>query len=290
MYLVNNPVYMLVPLLLLFIVLGINYSYLKSRLTIEDVNVKKEKKVDSLSEKKYFESFGDLGEMIMLEIKLIWRNKRSKTIINMSPLFVFYGLLFYPQDTYMEGFGFLIFVGIFMTGTFMFNYGQYMLSWESNYFDGILANNIDYTKHFKAKYIMMISTVVISYLLTLPYAYFGIKVVIINTATFLFNLGFLSFVLMYVASYSRKRMDMSKSSAFNYQGMGASNWLMILPFFLLPILIWLPFSLLGFPYWGIAAIGFVGVISLAFHKSLFKMVVRKFEQQKHLIAQGFREL
>lgn len=288
-FLSNNPFYIIIPFLILILVYGINYSYLKSRMTIEDINVKKQKKIDSLSRIKYFDSFGDLGEMILLEIKLIWRNKRSRSIINMSPLFLLYGLLFYPNED-MQGLGFLIFVGIFMTGGIMFNYGQYMLSWESNYFDGIIANNIDFQKHFRAKYIMIISTVIISYILTIPYVYFGTKVLIINTATFLFNLGFLSFLLMYFSSSSRKRMDMSKSSVFNYQGLGASNWIMILPFFLLPILIWVPFNLLGIPHWGIGAIGFIGIVSLAFHKSLMKIVVKRFEEKKHLIAEGFREL
>jgi hypothetical protein len=259
-------------------------------MSIEEVNIKKQKKVDGLSKLKYLDSFGDLGEMILLELKLVWRNKRCRSIINMSPLFLFYGFFFYPQEIYLEGFGFLIFVGVFMTGGIMFNYGQYMLSYESNYFDGIIANNIDFYKHFRAKYIMIISTVIISYILTIPYVFFGTKVLIINTATFLFNLGFLSVLLMYFSSNSRKRMDMTKSSAFNYQGLGATNWIMILPFFLLPILIWAPFGLMGIPYWGIGIIGGIGIVSLAFHKSLMKIVVKRFEEKKHLIAEGFREL
>ena len=152
-----------------------------------------------------------------------------------------------------------------------------------------LRNNIDFHKHFKAKYIIIVSTVVLCYLITIPYVFFGVKVLIINTATFLFNLGFLSFLCMYFSSNSRKRIDMTKSSAFNYQGMGATNWIMILPFFLLPIIIWAPFGILGIPYWGIALIGFIGIVSLAFHKSLMKLVVKRFEQKKHLIAAGFRE-
>ena len=84
-------------------------------------------------------------------------------------------------------------------------------------------------------------------------------------------------------------MDMSKGSSFNYQGLGATNWVMILPFFLLPIAIWIPFNLAGVPDWGIVTIGFIGVISLAFHKTLMKIVVNRFEQKKHLIAEGFRE-
>lgn len=287
-YLAYNPLYIIIPIIILVLVYALNYTYLKSRMNLEEVNVKKQKKIDSLSKVKYLDSFGDLGEMILLELKLVWRNKRSRSIIMMSPMFLLYGLLFYNNED-MEKLGFLIFVGTFMTGGIMFNYGQYMLSWESNYFDGIIANNIDFHKHFRAKYIMIISTVIISYLLTLPYVYFGVNVLIINTATFLFNLGFLSFLLMYFSSSSRKRMDMTKSSAFNYQGLGAANWIMVLPFFLLPVLIWLPFNLLGISQWGIGAIGFIGVVSLAFHKSLMKIVVKRFEEKKHLIAEGFRE-
>jgi len=288
-FLALNPVYILIPLGIFILVYILNYTYLKSRMTLEDVNVKKQKKIDSLSKVKYLDSFGDLGEMILLELKLVWRNKRCKSVITMAPLFLLYGMIFYPQEIYMEGWGFLIFVGVFMTGGMMFNYGQYMLSYESNYFDGILANNVDFTKHFKAKYYLMIATVVLCYILTIPYAYFGIKVLIVNTATFLFNIGFLSFLVMYFSSNSRKRLDMSKSSAFNYQGIGATNWIMVLPFFLLPILIWLPFSLLGIPYWGIATIGMIGIISLAFHKSLMKIAVKRFQTKRHLIAEGFRE-
>jgi len=287
-FLAYNPIYIIIPLIILGAVYGINRSYLKSRLTLEDVNAKKQKKVDSLSRVKYLDSFGELGEMILLELKLVWRNKRSRSIIMMSPMFLLYGLLFYPNED-MGGLGFYIFVGIFMTGGIMFNYGQYMLSWESNYFDGIIANNIDFQKHFRAKYIMIISTVIISFILTIPYVYFGVNILMINAATFLFNLGFLSMLLMYFSSSSRKRMDMAKSSAFNYQGMGASNWIMILPFFLLPIFIWLPFNLLGVSEWGIATIGFIGILSLVFHKSLMKLVVKRFEEKKHLIAEGFRE-
>lgn len=288
-YLVNNPAYFIIPLAVLVLMYVINFTYLKSKMTLEEINVKKQKKIDSLSKVKYFESFGDLGEMILLELKLVWRNKRCRSIINMSPIFLFYGLLFYPNED-MNQFAFLIFVGVFMTGGMMFNYGQYMLSWESNYFDGILAHNVDFQKHFRVKYIMIISTVIICYILTIPYVYFGIKVLIINTATFLFNLGFLSFLLMYFSSNSKTRMDMSKSSAFNYQGMGASNWIMILPFFLLPILIWLPFNMIGLPYWGVAAIAIIGIISMAFHRTLMKIVVNRFIKRKYIISEGFREL
>jgi hypothetical protein len=287
-YMANNPITILIPFVLLILVYSINYMYLKSKLTVEDINVKKQKKVDSLSRIKYLDSLGELGEMLMLELKLIWRNKRSRSIIMMAPLFLLYGLLFYPNED-MSNPVMLIFVGIFMTGGVMLNYGQYMFGWESSYFDGILANNVDYQKHFRAKYLVIVAMVVLSYVLTIPYAYFGLNVLLINTATFLFNLGFLSYVLMYFAVYSKTRIDMTKSSAFNMQGMGASNWIMIIPFFILPVLIYLPFNILGIPNVGVAVIGSIGLVSLVLHKSLMKFVIKRFEKRKYIMAKGFRE-
>jgi hypothetical protein len=94
---------------------------------------------------------------------------------------------------------------------------------------------------------------------------------------------------MYFAANSKTRVDMTKGSAFNYQGMGASNWLMVIPFFILPLLIWLPFNLLGIPNVGIAVIGFIGIVSLALHKTLMKFVIKRFEKRKYIMAKGFRE-
>ncbi len=288
-FLANNPIYLLIPIAVLILVYTLNFSYLKSKLTLEDINIKKQKKVDALSRVTYLNSLGELGEMILLELKLVWRNKRSRSIIMMSPIFIFYGLLIYPNEVYQDSMGFFVFVGVFMTGGIMFNYGQFMFGWESSYFDGILANNIDFQKHIRVKYIIMVATVIICFILTIPYVYFGIEILLINTATFLFNLGLLSMLLIYFASNSKTRIDMSKGSAFNYQGMSATNWIMIIPFLLLPIFIWLPFNLLGAPNWGVASIGIVGVLSLVFHKSLMKIVVKRVESKKYEMAKGFRE-
>ncbi|MCG8410817.1 MAG: DUF5687 family protein [Bacteroidales bacterium] len=288
-YLSINPIYIAIPLLILVLVYQLNYSFLKSRLTLEEINVKKKKKIDSLSKITYFNSLGELGEMLMLEFKLMWRNKHSRTIIAISPFLLLYGLIFYPQETYLESFGFLIFVGVFITGGTMFNYGHYIFSWESSYFDFILSNNISSYKHVKAKYIVIVISLVLSYILTLPYAFFGTKVFVINTATFLFNLGFTSFLLLYFASNSKTRIDMSKGSTFNFQGVGATNWILILPFLILPILIWYIFSLFGVPYWGITCIGAIGIIGIMLNKPLLKIAAKRFENKKYEMAKGFRE-
>ena len=76
----------------------------------------------------FLNRFGVIGEIIALEIKLILRHKRTKSILYMSGFFLFYGLLFYTNDIYKDNNGFLFFVAMFVTGLLMFMFGQWGLS------------------------------------------------------------------------------------------------------------------------------------------------------------------
>ncbi len=183
----------------------------------------------------------------------------------------------------------LIFVGIFMTGGMMLNYTNYCFSYESNYFDNILSNYKDFETYLKSKYYLAISIALTCYVITIPYVFFGTEILLINTMTFLYNIGFLSFVLFYVSTYSKKRMDLSKGAAFNYQGLGASHWLSMLPAFLLPVFIYLPFSWLNYPTAGLIFIGALGLAGLLFSKLLLNVILKQFMQRRHVMAEGFRE-
>jgi hypothetical protein len=84
-------------------------------------------------------------------------------------------------------------------------------------------------------------------------------------------------------------MDLSKGAAFNYQGIGASNWLVLLPAFLLPIFIYLPFNYFGVPYTGLIVIGLLGIFGLLFNKSILKIITKQFYKRKYIMAEGFRK-
>ena len=105
--------------------------------------------MDSLSNIRYLKTLGLTGHLISLDLRLIWRHKRTRSIVYMAPLFLGYGFFFYPNPVYKDSVGFLIFVGIFMTGGMMMNYLNYCFSYESNYFDNILANYRDFEKYLR---------------------------------------------------------------------------------------------------------------------------------------------
>ena len=287
--LLKQPLYIVVPALILIFTYSLNYFFLKSRLYPEEVILKKKDKVDSLSNIKYLKTLGLTGQLISLDLRLLWRHKRTRSIIYMAPIFLGYGFFFYPQPVYHEAYGFLIFVGIFMTGGMMLNYTNYCFGYESNYFDNILANYKDFERYIRVKYLFAVSIATVCYVLTIPYVFFGTDILLINSMTFLYNIGFLSFVLFYFATFSKKRMDLRKGAAFNYQGLGASHWLSMLPAFLLPVIIYLPFSWAGVPKAGLLFIGALGVAGLLFHKTMLNIILKQFLKRKYVMAEGFRE-
>jgi hypothetical protein len=284
-----NPLLVIVPVLLLIFTYLLNYFFLKSRLYPEEVILRKKEKIDSLANIRYLKTLGMTGELISLDLRLIWRHKRTRSIVYMAPLFLGYGFFFYPQPIYQQMYGMLIFVGIFMTGGMMLNYTNYCFSYESNYFDNILANYTDFERYIRSKYLLAIAIATVCYVLTIPYVFFGTHILLINTVTFFYNIGFLSFVLLYVATFSKKRMDLSKGATFNYQGMGPSHWLSMLPAFLLPVLIYLPFGLFGMKTAGLLFIGALGLAGLLFHRYALGLVLKQFYARKYEMAEGFRD-
>jgi hypothetical protein len=276
-----------VPLVAILLLYTLNYTFLYRQSYIDAW--RKESKEAKTQHFDFLESKGTVGSMMANELKLILRNKRTKSILFITLLFSAYGLIFYGDPKHEDTFVLFIFVGIFMTGIFMINYGQFMVGWESAYFDGILTRAYPMEAFFKAKFWLLAASCVITYIFSMGYLYFGLKALYINTACFLFNIGFNSFVLLYASTYQKKRIDLSKGSAFNYQGTSALQFVIVLPLMVLPMLIYWPFGAFGKPYWGLAAIASVGLISLAFQKVWFKAIIENFKEKKYRNAAGFRE-
>jgi hypothetical protein len=288
-FLYARPILLPLPAIWMLLTYYLHFRFLRIHLYPEEMQQRKAYEVQAGKENQLLKGLGLTGSIIMVEWKLYSRNKRTKTILYMTPIFLLYGLMFYPKPEYINQYGFLMFVGVFMTGGMMLNYANYAFGYESAYFDALLTKNIDFHQYIKVKYYISLLISIICFILTIPYLYFGMKVLLINSAMFLYNIGILSYVLLYFATYNKKRIDLSRGGAFNYQGMGATNWLAILPAFLLPILIFLPFKYSGKPEWGIAFIGIVGIIGLFFSKSIIGLIFKNFYKRKYVMASSFRE-
>lgn len=265
-----------------------NWKYLYSNLYLEELSKKEADK--TATDYPFLNRFGDVGQLAALELKLILRHKRSKSAIIMSLLFVLYGFIFYkPEVIAGDKFSMMLFAAIFMTGIFQISYGQFMFAWQSAHFDGLMANKINFTNFIKAKFLLFTIAATGVTMLTLLYGFMSWKLLVLHLVVYLYNIGFGAVIVLFFANFNRKKLDLTKSGSFNWQGVGATQWIMSIPLILLPFLIYWPFGASNHPYWGLISIGLFGLITLSMREVWINLLTKLFIKQRYRIAEGFRE-
>lgn len=265
-----------------------NSVFLRKNFYLE--NLEKSSGEKKSADYNWLQKFGAYGDLIAIDIKLILRNKRPRTLLLLSIIFLFYGYIFFKPEYFKnDSLGILLIGSIFITGMFMTSYGQFIFAWQSNHFDGIMGNNINIKSYIKSKLMLLISFSTISFLLGLLYGFISWKLIPILIASWLFNIGIHSILTAFIGTRNYKGLDLSKGSTFNYQGTGAAQWLYSLVILLVGVIIYLPFALLINKWSGIAAIGILGLISFMMQDWWLNKLTIQFQKHKYKILDGFRE-
>lgn len=287
--LINKPFLVGFPLLLLIGLYTFNYKFLTKKFYL-DASLQTKTKEATTTDLSWTRRFGDIAPFLQLDLKLIWRNKRPKTTIWISLLILAYGLIFYPNDIYHEQMpAFFVFVGIFTSGIFMINFGQFIPAWDSSYYPMMMAQNIPIKKYLSSKIGLMTFSVVVLFFLSTPYVYFGWHILALNIACALYNIGVNIPVIIYAGSFNKKRIDLEKSPFMNYQGTGATQWIIGLPLMLLPIGIWyLAYKLGSFSIASIV-LGAFGVVGLMLRSWLLNPIANAYIKRKYAMIHGFKQ-
>ncbi|SDE16994.1 hypothetical protein SAMN05216464_104209 [Mucilaginibacter pineti] len=285
-HLITVPALALLPLLLGVVMYYFNFLYLKNNLYLEQLTAHKIKSYKSSTDIPYLSRFGKVGDLTANEIKLILRNKRSRSALIMGLFFMFYGLIFYTNAAY--GDGFKVFVGLFMTGIFIINYGQFMFSWQASHFDGLLVGKIDFADFLKGKYLLFTIVSTVAFLLTTPYVYFGWNVLVIHFVMYLWNIGVTATIVLFFANRNYKRIDLSKGAAMNWEGVGATQLLLSFPLFLLPYVFYGPFAFFKHSNIGLAVLAVIAIIAITTRNYWIKQLEADYKTKRYKIAEGFR--
>jgi len=139
--LLYTPIFCLLAVALAVYTFILNHHYLRSHLYIEELV--SEKKLKLSKNYTFLDKYGDIGEMIALELKLIFRNKRPKSLVILSAALLLYGFIFYPGYIASGNDAALFLFALLITGIFISNYGQFLFAWQSSHFDGMMSYNIN---------------------------------------------------------------------------------------------------------------------------------------------------
>ncbi|MGI9174660.1 MAG: DUF5687 family protein [Rhodothermales bacterium] len=230
---------------------------------------------------------GQVRNLIVLELKMMWRNKRPRQFLLLSVVFSMTYLAFLLLDGSFKDGPLGAVVGMFASGFFALNYGQLMFGWESTYFDGLLARAIPPHKLVLAKLILLQGSCLVLFTLTFPlFLWLAPEVVGLHAAFLFYNAGVTSVLMLALAVRNRKRVDVSDSSFFNYEGFSALHWLWFIPTLLPPAIVLTIFQ--DRPLVALGLIGGVGTLSFVLNRAWTALFTRQLIRRKYLMATGFR--
>lgn len=284
----KNPIYAIIPWTIATVLYRVNYKFLRAKLFL-DSSLKKKTQLAETSDLAWTKRFGDIAPFMQLDLKLIWRNKRTKMQVFMSLAMVFYGLVFYTMEDFGGTSPMIVFVGIFITGIFLMNFGQFIPAWDSAYYSMMMSQNIPLRKYLEAKAGLIRASIVVMFLLSIPYVYFGWEALAINFSTALYNLGVNIPVILFFGSMNKKRIDLTKSAFGNMQGTGAAQFIVGIPLFLVPMIIYgLLHFFVSFEV-AVSTLGILGIFGFVIRNMLLDKITAVYRKKKYRMIAGFKE-
>ncbi len=285
-FIYQNPLYSLIGVVVLVVLYQLNYTQLRNQVYLDAAVATKVEEAKT-SDLTWANKLGDVAPFIKNDIRLIWRNKRTKTVFLMSFLFLFYGLIFFTMDAYKDNLPMLMFASLFVTGGFTLNYGQFIPAWDSAHYKMLMSQSFRYRKFLESKWFLMVAMTTILYFLSFPYLYFGTDIFLMITCGAIFNIGFNSLFLLYAGSFNRKRIDLTKGGFGNTQGTSATQFLIIIPLMLFPMLLFWVFDKFVGHNAGFIVVAAIGIISLLLKNYAMNFIEKKYIKDKYAMINAF---
>lgn len=284
----ENPILALVLVALLMVLYNINYRQLRNEVYLDAIISEKTKEANT-SELAFADRLGDVAPFIKNDLRLMWRNKRTKSGIWMLAVGLLYGLFFYPQPVYRDMEVIFVLVGIFSTGTFLMNFGQFIPAWDSTYYKMLMSQNFKYERYLKSKFVIMSISIVALFVLGIPYVYFGWKVLLVHFAAMIYNIGVNTHVILFGGTFNRKKINLDEKAAFNFQGTGSVQWIIGIPLMILPMVLFGLISWLVSFEIAVTVLASLGFIGIALHKKLMTFITNRYITNKYVMIHAFNQ-
>src|SRR5690606_9910567 len=126
---------------------------------------------------------------------------------------------------------------IFVSGGFLFTFGQFVPSWDSAYYPLMMSQNIQYKEYIASKWWLVVIGTIVSTLLASFYLYFGVETYLIILVGAIFNIGVNSHLVLLGGAFIKTPIDLasSKQAFGDKKAFNMKTMLLSLPKLLLPV-------------------------------------------------------
>lgn len=278
----------IVPILLMLVGFFIVKKFIKDNFYL-DKGLEMKQEVGKTESIQFLKKYGVLGTFINNDIRMIKRSKAAKSIALGSFLFLFYGLLLFSSPTYKTAY-MQLFMGLFVTGGFLFMFGQRVPSFDSSYYPLMMTLNVPYKEYLKAKWWLIVSAVGVSMVLAIAYAFVSWELYFTFLAGGLYNIGVNSQIVLLTGAYNKNPIDLNargksfgKKNNFSFKSI-----LMILPQMVLPMAVFAGTKYLFGTTAAVASLGFLGLIGFLFREKFFDFIVKLYKKEKYSTIKAFK--
>lgn len=245
-------------------------------------------KIKHVSDYRFLEHYGEVGEYFRLELKLLFRNKRSKSMFRMGCFFIILLTLMLFTPSYEGAFGktFVCIYNFAVLGIMMLTQ---LMSFEGNYLDGLMSRKESIYNLLKAKYYFYSIIMVVPFILMIPAVIMGKVTWLMIVSYGFFTTGFIYFLLFQLAVYNCKTTPLNENVLGRQSaGTGFQNLISLCAFGLPLLLSAVLRSLLGetASLWVLLVIG----VMLTFTSGFWlRNVYKRFMQRRYKNMEGFRD-
>lgn len=277
-----------IPLVILGLLYYYTFVYFKNELYL-DAGLAVKGEIAKTEDLTWLNQFGTLGTFLKNDIKLIKRNKRSKTTVIMSVLFLFYGLIFFGNPTQPQVM--YIFAGIFVSGGFLFTFGQFVPSWDSSYYQLMMTQNIPYRGYLNSKWWLIVIATFASTILASFYLYFGWQVYLTIVAGAIYNIGINSHLVLLGGAFTKTPIDLTQSQgAFgDKKAFNVNTMLLSIPKLVLPLLLYGLGKYFGGQELGLGLVALAGVIGFAMRNWVFLQIEKIYKREKYKTIAAYKQ-
>ncbi|MDA9338603.1 DUF5687 family protein [Flavobacteriaceae bacterium] len=247
----------------------------------------KEAKMDDFS---FLDRFGKTATFIKNDLRLLKRSKRARTAVYMGIGMLFYGIIFVPSEDIL-GSGFLFFGYLFSTGGFLFMFGSFVPSWDSQYYPLMMTQNIEYKEYLNSKWsLMIIGTVISTVLASFIYSFFGTNAVYAVLAGAFYNIGVNGYLTLWAGAYTKSPIDLNSSAnAFgDKKAFNAKTLLIGFPQMLLPVLVYYFTSQYYDHLTGCLAVAGLGTLGIFLKPVAFNLIMKAYKTEKYSTLKAYK--
>lgn len=283
----REPLVLLISIAVFFLLYRVNCKLISREFYI-DRPVERRKKIGDNSLYNVINGLGGNTELIKFNLKQIFRNKRGK-----MSYFYWFGMLLFmgflmknvllgdQANNFMS-----YFIMLLLPAGFLYQHNQFFFPWDSYQADFVHTAKIDFKEYMFARVITTILLIIPIYLLTLLLGILRRDLIYITLSSFVFNVGYASFLLILLSVLSVREIDVNQSIFFNYQGISAFQYFSVIILFLLPALIFLIFR--NNMMWAYLVNGLIGLAGIVFKDKWMDLLYGIFIKKKYEILEELR--